>query len=256
MTAMPPKPIKIVHTSDVHLDGRDRDCAEDGYRNVSERAFGTVVDLTIAESADLLLIAGDLFDSNRMRDSDFGFVCDQLARVDCPVVVIPGNHDVHNKQSVWNRIDLTAAGDHVHSVTSVTGTMVELPEINASVWGRAMQEHAPENVPLDGVTPGPKGFWHIGMAHGDVLRSRTGCASPITYDEIEQSDLDYLALGHVHVWGQHDYGRTRSCYPGSPVAEYSTVKGGFAAVITLSETTDIERRQISERSHEPAVLPF
>jgi len=241
-------PIKIVHTSDVHLDCRDAEVERDGYRNVSERAFATVVDLTVSASADLFLIAGDLFDSNRVVDADLEFVYDQLRRVDCPVVLIPGNHDVHDHTSVWDRIDFSEAGDHVHALDVPEGRLLELPEIKASIWGRAMTEHAPKNVPLSGVTKGPEDFWHIGMAHGDVLGDRTlGCASPITYDEIGESDLHYLALGHVHVWRQHDYGRTRACYPGSPVAEYATSAGGFTAVVTLGDDTGIEKYQVSER---------
>lgn len=244
-------PIKILHTSDVHLDCRDREREADGYRNVSERAFATVIDLTLSESADLFLIAGDLFDSNRVRESDFEFVYEQLQRVECPVVLIPGNHDLHDDTTVWHRFDVTRAGDNVHTLTEIDGKLLDLPEIKTSVWGRAMAEHAPDNVPMEGVTRGAPGFWHIGMAHGDVLGDRThGCASPITYDEIADSDLDYLALGHVHVWRQHDYGRTRACYPGSPVAEYATSAGGHAAIITLSDEPNIERRKVSERQNQ------
>ena len=48
----------------------------------------------------LLLIAGDLFDNNRVPDDDFDFVRDQLARLSCPVLVLPGNHDVHDHYSI------------------------------------------------------------------------------------------------------------------------------------------------------------
>ena len=242
--------IKIVHTSDVHLDGRDRAPESDGFRNVAERAFSAVVDLVVSQSADLFLIAGDLFDSNRMCEADFEFVYSQLMRADCPIVLIPGNHDVNNEASVWTRLRLEKAGNDIHPITNATGELIDLPQIRTTIWGRSMAEHAPDNIPMDGVSTGPDDYWHIGMAHGDVLRDRTsGCSSPITHDEIESSELDYLALGHVHVWRQHDHGRTRACYPGSPVAEYATIAGGHAAVITLTdgEPAQIDKQKVSER---------
>jgi DNA repair protein SbcD/Mre11 len=247
--------LKIVHTSDVHLDCRNSVPGEDGFRNVSERAFGAVVNLVLAESADLFLIAGDLFDSNRVNDADFEFVYSQLRRLQCPVVLIPGNHDVHDETSVWDRIDLARLGSHIHALSDPQGCLIELPEIRASVWGRGMVEHAPDNIPLDGVAKGPSDYWHIGMAHGDVLQDRSfGCSSPITYDEIGDSDLHYLGLGHVHVWRHHDYGKTRACYPGSPVAEYATSAGGYAAIVTLGDEIDIRKHQVSQRKERDSLM--
>ena len=170
--------IKIVHTSDVHLDGRNRAPESDGFRNVAERAFCSVVDLVVSESADLFLIAGDLFDSNRMCEADFEFVYEQLSRTNCPVVLIPGNHDVNNEASVWTRMQLDRAGPDIHPITDATGELIDLPKLRTTIWGRSMVEHAPDNIPMEGVSTGPEDYWHIGMAHGDVLRDRaSGCSS-------------------------------------------------------------------------------
>ena len=38
----------------------------------------------------------------------------------------------------------------------------------------------------------------------------------ITEEEIAGSALDYLALGHVHVFSDMTHGSTRAVYPGSP----------------------------------------
>ena len=78
------KSLTVVHTSDVHLDSRDTDAAPDGFRSRAERAFSGVVDAARAEDADLLLIAGDLFDNNRVDDSNIDFVYRQFERLHCP----------------------------------------------------------------------------------------------------------------------------------------------------------------------------
>ncbi len=246
--------LTIVHTSDVHLDSRAGDPPkEDGFRSRAERAFSGVVDVTLAEDADLLLIAGDLFDNNRVDDSNIEFVYAQLARVSCPVAMIPGNHDVHDQRSVWNRFDFGACGNHVHGLMSHEGSTVDLPQIHARIWGKAMLEHAPENFPLEGVPDRHETWWNIGMAHGQVCERRIGWgSSPITSEEIRASGLDYLALGHVHVHADHSEGDTVAHYCGSPVAHYAGSEGGKVALVTLCPDNGVEvaHRQISQWGEE------
>ena len=145
---MSTKSIKLVHTSDVHLDSRYASDVDGDFRNGAERAFAAVVTCALAESAELLLIVGDLFDHNRVGDDDFDFVASQLARVSCPVVLLPGNHDVHDEFSVWHRLEVARAFKHVFVLLDHDGARIDLDDIGAAVWGRAMAEHAPDNAPL------------------------------------------------------------------------------------------------------------
>lgn len=236
--------IRIVHTSDVHLDSRGSDAAVEGFRSRAECAFSGVVDLALHEDADLLLVAGDLFDNNRVDDSNIRFVHHQFARLrpgNCQVVVLPGNHDVHDATSVWNRFDFDAAGDHVHGLMAHGGTSVKLDDLGVTVWGKAMFEHAPENYPLDGTPDRHDGHWHLGMAHGQVVDERVDQgSSPITREEIGTSGFDYLALGHIHVWADHSEASTKAYYCGSPVAHYAGAGGGMVAVVTLCPEAGVE----------------
>ena len=240
--------LKLVHTSDVHLDSRGSPTTADGFRNRAERAFAGVVDTALDEAADLLLIAGDLFDNNRVDDSNIEFVYQQLARVTCQVVMLPGNHDVHDERSVWNRFHFDEAGDHVHGLMEHAGDCVTFESLGVRVWGRAMQEHAPENFPLDGLPERHEQHWNVGMAHGQVVEQRVlQGSSPITRAEIHGSGFDYLALGHIHVWEDHSAGPTTAYYCGSPVAHYAGANGGKVALVTLSPEAGVtvESRQVS-----------
>ena len=242
---MTTRPVKLVHTSDVHLDGRIRSASSGGFRNSAERAFSRVIDVALAEKADLLLIVGDLFDHGRVLDDDFDFVREQLARLACPVVLLPGNHDVHDERSVWHRIEFDSHsshnGGHVHLLLETDGDCLEFEDIGVRIWGRAMQEHAPENVPLKDVPPRHGELWNIGLAHGQVVEERVGMASSqITHEEIRDSGFDYLALGHVHVWRDHSQGSTKAYYPGSPVAAYASDGGGHVAIATFCPERGVE----------------
>jgi DNA repair exonuclease SbcCD nuclease subunit len=221
------RPLKIAHTSDVHLhDGDD-----------SERtriAFARVVDAVLAERVDLFLVAGDLFDHTRIEGDIIDFTYEQLARIDCPTVIIPGNHDCWQERSILRRMDFRHAGHHVHLLDQPEGALVQFAALHATVWGRCMLDHVPSNKPLAGCPARTGDYWHIGMAHGlyvDYPESER--SSLITAEEVEASGLDYLALGHVHAHRLMRHGRTIACYPGSPAAHLGTRQSGSMAVVEL-----------------------
>jgi DNA repair protein SbcD/Mre11 len=220
------RPLKIAHTSDVHL--------HDGADGAAERdAFARVVDAVRATQSDLFLIAGDLFDHNRVESGIIGFVLDQLARVTCPTVIIAGNHDCWVDSSALRRTDFSRAGSHVTLLAEPEGRQIELPEIHATVWGRCMLDHIPTNRPMAGAPTRVGNLWHIGMAHGLYAEDPdTPRSSLITPREIETSGFDYLALGHVHAHRQVRHGGTLACYPGVPAPDGS--KAGCFALVELA----------------------
>ncbi|MGH7963221.1 MAG: metallophosphoesterase family protein [Candidatus Binatia bacterium] len=239
--------ITIIHTSDVHLESDTFGKSEESkaYRQRIEVAFQKVVDRVIEENADLFLIAGDLFDSNRVPESGVAFAHQELARVPCPVVLIPGNHDCYDERSIYKKVDFTAAGPHVYPLTQEEGATIEFPHLHATVWGRGMVEHDHAYRPLAGVPSRSRDYWHIGMAHGYFVDDDGWQRSSlITPEEIAQSGLDYLALGHVHVFTDLSHGVTKACYPGTPAPlHFGVDKGGSVALVVLDPDTGVMLRQ-------------
>ena len=233
---MPRRRIKLIHTSDVHLESDTFGRSEEGqkYRRRIQVAFQKVVDKVIEEDADLFLIAGDLFDSNRVHESGVEFVHNELSRVSCPVVLIPGNHDCFDTRSIYKKFDFSVAGPHVYTLTAEEGEVIELPHIDATVWGKGMVEHDHKYRPVAGVAPRQRDYWHIGMAHGyfvdDEELQRSSLILP---QEVEQSGLDYLALGHVHVYTDLSQGATKACYPGTPAPLHLGVNEGGSYALAI-----------------------
>ncbi len=211
--------LTILHTSDCHLDGDSP--WRDGRHATSEHfaAFRGVVDKAIELEVDLVLIAGDFFDSNRASEVSTDFALDQLARLRRPTVICPGNHDCFDPGSVYHRVDFRQAGDHVHVVSDIAGHGIDLPDLNALVWGRAGTERDPHYRPLEGIPARDNGRWHIAIAHGhfmedDRIERRWG---PIAASELRKIDWDYVALGH---WDRHaevSQGGAPAVYSGAPV---------------------------------------
>jgi DNA repair exonuclease SbcCD nuclease subunit len=213
----------VLHTADVHLDS-------DGYGTAEEQAarhergrrlFQRIVDRTLADQVDLLLIAGDLFDHNRVPDESVAFVRAELDRLRQPVVILPGNHDVLRTNAIYDRHDFTAGAPHVHVIRQLDGETLEFPDLEVLVWGRAMEEHEPAFRPLAHIPGRDDRRWCVAMGHGFFYeeRQRPERSSPIFADEVRDTGWDYVALGHHHNRIDVSQGGVAAYYAGAPMIE-------------------------------------
>ena len=219
------RPLRVLHTADVHL-GRD------GYGDAEEqaahhargrRAFHRVVERALADRVDVVLIAGDLFDHNRLPDETVQFVRAELQRLRQPVVILPGNHDSLCTNAIYDRHDIAAGAPHVHVIRERDGQVIDFPALDLLVWGRAMEEHAPEWSPLAHIPGRDDRRWCVAMGHGFFYeeRQRPERSSPIFADEIRDSGWDYIALGHQHVQTDVSQGGVAAYYSGAPMVDGS-----------------------------------
>jgi DNA repair protein SbcD/Mre11 len=249
MTVTPPRPLGLIHTSDVHLESDTFGIGPKGdqFRDKVRRAFSGVIDLANGRRADLLLIVGDLFDSSRIPAEAMEFAMGQIARAEMPVVMIPGNHDAHDERSIYAAMAPGALPSNLHLILEPEGRAIEFPELAARLWGRALVEHSPDYRPLMGLPEPAAGRWNIALAHGFFAEDGdTSRSSPILPSEIAASDYDYIALGHVHVFGDVSQGNTRAFYCGTPAPLYASSEAGWVANVTCvpGESVNIERVRI------------
>jgi DNA repair exonuclease SbcCD nuclease subunit len=183
----------VLHTSDCHLGS--------GTHGREERAFAQAIELARRERVDAVLVAGDLFDSARMSDETLEWTAAQLDTLVCPVVIVPGNHDVFDERSVHHRFDISARCEHVQFIDDHDGRLVEVPGTDVVMWGRAMIEHEPGYRPFDGLPAPPSDRWTIAVGHGLLLADGPAFrSSPIFDADLAGVLWDYVALGHVHTY--------------------------------------------------------
>ena len=217
---MPPprRPLCVLHTADVHLGSDVYGRAEEqaAQRARERRVLTRIVDRALADQVDLVLIAGDLFDHNRVPDETVEFVRTELDRLRQPVVILPGNHDCLHTNAIYDRHDFPAP--HVHVVRRFEGETLAFPELDALVWGRAMEEHEPAFQPLAHIPGRDDTRWCLAMGHGFFFeqRQRPDRSSPIFADEVRDTGWDYLALGHHHLQADVSQGRVTAYYAGAP----------------------------------------
>lgn len=215
---MKPK-LKLAHCSDIHLDyeyyGGDRNLhLHDYYRDL----FGKLLDDIRAASPDLMLLAGDLFDHNRAAEPTIQWAMERLGSLPFPVVMIPGNHDCLVESGIYLRHDFNVI-PNVTLLDQEHGQMVELADLSLQVWGKGMREHTPENQPLQGMPEQLNGKqWHVGMGHGIPVATGVEClnSSPIHEAQIDASEFDYLALGHLHAKRDVSTAKTPAYFCGAP----------------------------------------
>jgi DNA repair exonuclease SbcCD nuclease subunit len=103
-------------------------------------------------------------------------------------------------------------------IRRLEGEMIEFPQLDAVVWGRAMEEHEPAFQPLAHIPRRDDRHWCLAMRHGFFYdeRQRPDRSSPIFADEIRDTGWDYIALGHQHVQTDVSQGGVAAYYAGVP----------------------------------------
>ncbi|HEX7431487.1 MAG TPA: DNA repair exonuclease [Candidatus Limnocylindrales bacterium] len=252
--------LRLLHTADVHLGARHTDLGERAaiLRERQFAAFKATIDLAIAESVDLFLIAGDLFDSNTQPRRSVERVAAELGRVaraSIRTVIIPGTHDVYDGASIYRSYDLAAmarAGGDWITVLTPDQPSVVFSSIDAVVHGRVFDTKRAPRSPLYGldVSADKRATWKIGMVHGSLLipGKTDGDEVVFTEDEVARTGLDYLALGHWHSAIEGRAGSVTYAYSGAPEPVALDQDGsGHVLLVTLDDHGGRRRVSIEPR---------
>ena len=216
--------LRLAHFSDVHLD-KDT-VSSDLMRNT----FDNLLKEVLAHNPSLLLIAGDLFDSNEASDDTIKWVMEKLSNLFIPVVMIPGNHDCLEEGSVYYRYDFNLV-PNVDFLFQEDGSLIYIASIEVSVWGKGIKKHDKSFRPLKHCPARAKNSkWYVGLGHGLFIddESQVHRASPILIEDIDNCDCDYLALGHHHAAVNLQSASTTAVYSGSPTDD---IGGGATYVV-------------------------
>ncbi len=203
--------VKILHAADFHLDSAFVALSEEQARQRRQESRETVermVDYANDHGAQLMLLAGDLFDGDSVYSQTGEMLCEALGRFTGQVVIAPGNHDSYRAKSAYARIALP---ENVYVFTQTEQERIAFPQYGCTVYGAAFTGEE---------APAWRGFsvsgedLAIGLLHGDV-GVKDGKYRPISVDSMAKSGLSYLALGHVHQCsGVQMAGKTAWAYPG------------------------------------------
>jgi DNA repair protein SbcD/Mre11 len=204
--------MKILHVADTHLGySAYRKATIDGInqREIDTyNAFEQFVDYAVKSRPDLIIHAGDLFDSVRPNNRAITFALNQILRISkkkIPLILIAGNHE-HPKLKETGHI--FSIFDHIEHVYPIYNARYEkhffqIKDEKISIHAIPQCELKKQfEIELDKLKPEKTSDYNIFVSHGAVTGIKEFSMNEfnelIIPAKILSKDFDYIALGHYH----------------------------------------------------------
>lgn len=193
----------IVHAADIHLDSplvgleKYEGCPVDVLRGATRKAFEALVTAALAERADLVLLAGDLYDGAWKDYATGFFFVKQMVRLQSagiPVVLVRGNHDAESE--IARKLKLP---DNVADLSTSEPEARVFDHLGVVIHGQGFARRDLTDDLAKRYPPSTAGAFNIGLLH-TALWGREGheLYAPTSMGVLVDKGYDYWALGHVH----------------------------------------------------------
>ena len=238
--------LRLLHTADVHLDAPFGFLGSGGaaHRRQIRDTFSRITTQAAEDRYDILLIAGDLFNSNHPARETQHFLTTTLAAVPCVVCILPGNHDYLDRRSVYHKLTLPP---NMH-LLGQRPSYIEFPDLDLVVAGNPIQSQHDDSPQLKDIARTGAARWFVAMAHGNmkIAGHFESTSRPIEPEAIASTGADYVALGDWHRFAKYSHGGVAAYYSGAPEPTAVTQgKTGAMASVTLSDQgTAVEPHQV------------
>lgn len=182
-------------------------------------------ELAQENSAQFIVVAGDVFESNQLSRITLVRTCDALKALPVPVYLLPGNHDPLDGSSIFNTEEINSAGKHVivlRNTDPVPVPGLDDVEVIGVPWFSKRPTSDLCGDLLSDLEPSP-GVTRIVVAHGQVTSLSPDKTQPEIINQekvvaaVTEELVQYIALGDRHsVYCVGD--SNRIWYSGAPVA--------------------------------------
>ena len=199
--------MRIIHCGDIHLDSKLESNLPDSASKTRKKeiimSFRRMVDYAIENNVDVVIIAGDLFDSQRMLDTTRDAVLGKIGEADkVQFLYLIGNHDMGSKLldlPLPQNLKIFSDNWTTFEFGNVAVTGVNLTEQNC--------RHIYGSLNLD------DSKFNIVTMHGELGTAYS--SQSVNRNELGDKDIDYLALGHYHSYREGALGEKGVwCYCG------------------------------------------
>ncbi|MGH2512729.1 MAG: metallophosphoesterase family protein [Candidatus Limnocylindrales bacterium] len=252
--------LRLLQTSDLHLGARNVDLGEAGATLRERRfaAFERSLDLARSERVNVVLIVGDLFDTNLVTRTIVGRVATALAGLATAgirTVILPGDHDRLEPASIWHALDLAAlvAGQASAQADGRADAPGLVSMLDPGLGAAGDLIVADLGLTITARFPAPDlrdDRWRVGLVHRHV-RPRD--------DEIAGAGVDYLAVGGPHEAASGGAADVAWGASGAPEIVTTRDRAGEVLLVRLDEHGDrrsvtVERRRVGTTRYEALEL--
>jgi DNA repair exonuclease SbcCD nuclease subunit len=222
--------MKIIHTSDIRLGRRfsGLNLAGDRLRAGLKTTFSKIIDFTLNQHADLLIISGNLFDNLDISNNLQSFVAREIERLEkIPAVILPGSNDRYTDGSFWKTWGRSPTLNNLHVLVDHKGPVVKLDNPDCEIHGLLFN---PDNDSIEipsGRQAGQKSSCKIAAFCGPVNTITAALKK-------SGQHYDYIALGGQTQFQDLASTGLKAAYSGSPeIQEFGAGHSGYMAVVDL-----------------------
>jgi DNA repair exonuclease SbcCD nuclease subunit len=147
-----------------------------------------------------VLVAGDVYDSEAPNAHTLRAPLERMKPfVDVDWHLLPGNHDPHRPEGVWDRVAQLGLPDNIHLHLAPAPVALDDNSFLLPAPLRRKSEFDDISAWMDTAATPPHSL-RIGLAHGSVVNfgSEGEASNPIDPARVVKANLDYLALGDWH----------------------------------------------------------
>ncbi|MCH7606795.1 MAG: DNA repair exonuclease, partial [Chloroflexi bacterium] len=246
--------LRFVHAADLHLDSPFSglrslapEIAETLYQATFE-TYNKIIELCIEEQVDALLVAGDIFDSaDRSLRAQLKFVegLRRLEKAGIRSFICHGNHDPLDG---WEAQLTFPEGCHRFGPDVERVPVFKDEPDRAAVYGisyphrEVRQNLVPQFAAIEPVA------FSIGLLHANVDNNAGHDAyAPCTLKDLEDTGIDYWALGHVHTRQVLRQAGPTVVYPGNPQGRHPNepaARGAYIVEVDDAGQVSLEFRAV------------
>ena len=196
-------------------------------------AVKTLGQMALDHDAPVVLVAGDVYDKEGLSERTISQPLERMRRfAHVSWHLIPGNHDPHRPNGLWQRVRMAGLPDNVHIHTEARP--IALDE-ETHLLPASLHHHQTAGDPTawmdDAATPA--GATRIGLAHGSIAEFGGNAPTPNLIDPArsKQAGLAYLALGDWHGTKKIN---PRTWYAGTPEPDrFDRPESGQALLVDI-----------------------
>ncbi|MCK5848577.1 MAG: DNA repair exonuclease [Caldisericia bacterium] len=234
---------KFIHCADLHLDApfNGINISNQKFLQILRKstflAFDKIIKTAISQKVDFMLISGDIFNSSeKSLYAQLSFLKQMvvLKKNNIPCFLIHGNHDPLNGWEIETNFP-----QNVHRFSSNVSceTIIKNGEALVNIIGYSYpKREVTKNISLDiskiARMQNNEAFT-IGLLHCNVGKNTTTeNYAPCSLADLNDSTVDYWALGHVHTMNILQHETPAIVYPGNPQGLHinDNTKKGFYIV--------------------------
>lgn len=237
--------MRLLHTADLQLGMTRKVLSGEAQARFTQDRIDVlrrIAAIVSRESCDLVVLCGDVFESNQVSRSVVARALEAFAEIPVPVYALPGNHDPLDAATLWHARSFLERRPHQLHVIEHDMPIEVAPGVELVGFPWRSKRPADDLVAagVARLAPAARGVTRIGVGHGglDTLPSRETDARPVSLAAAEaalaEGRLHYLALGDRH--SKTCVGSSgRVWYPGAPEpTDFREVDAGHVLVADVT----------------------